>query len=258
MTPPRKPDPSQGIFETMLVVDGAPVAPAAHLARLEASLEAVYGTQLPAGTRELLAKHAAGLELGRLRLTFIPGSEIELEFGEIDRSLHFPKHAISLRSYAVSGGLGCHKWADRAALPPSDKSEAAILVDGDEVLEADRANVFAVRKGTVFTPPLDGRILPGVTRATTIELARAEGVEVIETSITSDELLGADEVFLTNSIRGIELVGHIDQIPMPHSRSLTQCLVAALRNKWGNESGRPEAAASQSMCLPLPSRAESR
>ncbi|HYH54603.1 MAG TPA: aminotransferase class IV [Solirubrobacterales bacterium] len=247
MTPPRKPDPSQGIFETMLVVDGAPVAPEAHLARLEASLEAVYGTQLPAGTRKLLAKHAAGLELGRLRLTFIPGSEIELEFGEIDRSLHFPKHAISLRSYAVSGGLGCHKWADRAALPPSDKGEAAILVAGDEVLEADRANVFAVRKGTVFTPPLDGRILPGVTRATTIELARAEGAEVIEGGITFDQLRQADEVFLTNSIRGIESVGCIDGISLTHQRPFTRCLVAALRSRWRNESGRPEAAASQSV-----------
>lgn len=235
MTPPRKPDPAQGIFETMLVVDGAPVAPEAHLSRLKTSLEAVYGADLPARARQLVAEHAKGLELGRLRLTFVPGEGIEVEFGEIDRSLHFPEHAISLRTHPVSGGLGAHKWADRAALPASSQREAALLVDDDEVLEADRANVFAVRRGTVFTPPLDGRILPGVTRATTIELARAEGVEVVESALNLEELRQSEEVFLTNSIRGIELVGSVDDIPLPDEKPLTPRFAEALRSGWKNK-----------------------
>lgn len=232
MTPPPKPDPSQGIFETMLVVDGAPVAPQAHLARLETSLKAVYGAQMPARARELAAEHAKGLELGRLRLTFVPDEGIEVESGEIDRSLHFPAHTISLRSHSVDGGLGAHKWADRAALPVSGKNEAALLVDGDEVLEADRANVFAVRKGTVFTPPLDGRILPGVTRATTIELARVLGIEVVERVLPLEEIHQSEEVFLTNSIRGIESIGSVDGTPLPAEKPLTRSLASALRGKW--------------------------
>jgi para-aminobenzoate synthetase/4-amino-4-deoxychorismate lyase len=246
MSPARKPDHSQGVFETMLVVHEEPVAQEAHLSRLEASLEAVYGERLPTQARQLVAKHAEGLELGRVRLTFIPGKGIEFEFGEIDRTLHFPEHPIALRSRAVSGGLGCHKWADRAAIPPGPEGEAVLVVDGDEALEADRANVFAVRKGTVFTPPLDGRILPGVTRATVIELARAEGIEVFEGPIALADLQEADEVFLTNSIRGVELVDSINGAPLIDKRPLTRCLVAALRGRWGNESGRPEAAASHS------------
>ncbi|HEU5063734.1 MAG TPA: aminotransferase class IV [Solirubrobacterales bacterium] len=235
MTPARKPDPSQGIFETMLVVDGAPVAPEAHLSRLEASLEAVYGASLPAEARHLVAESAEGLELGRARLTFLPSGEIEVESGEIDRSLHFPAHPISLRLHEVSGGLGCHKWADRAAIPPSAKDEAVLVVDGDEVLEADRANVFAVRRGTVFTPPLDGRILPGVTRATTIELARSEGIEVAEMPLTLAELRQAEEVFLTNSIRGIEAVGSVDGALLADEAPFTRRLVAALRSGWKRE-----------------------
>lgn len=233
MTARRKPDPAQGIFETMLVVRGEPVALEAHLSRLETSLEAVYGAELPSRTRQLVAEQAEGLELGRLRLTFTPSGGIEVESGEIDRSLHLPEHPISLRSHAVSSGLGCHKWADRAAIPPSDRSEAALLVDGDEVLEADRANVFAVHKGALFTPPLDGRILPGVTRATTIELARAEGTEVIESNLTLDELRRSEEVFLTNSIRGIEMIGSIDGTPLPAAKPLSRSLVSALRSRWG-------------------------
>lgn len=233
MTTRRPPDPAQGIFETMLVVRGEPVAREAHLSRLETSLEAVYGAKLPARARQLVAEHAEGLELGRLRLTFIPEGVIEAEFGEIDRSLHFPEHPISLRSHAVSGGLGAHKWADRAAIPQSGEREAALLVDGDEVLEADRANVFAVRKGTVFTPSLDGRILPGVTRATVIELGRAEGVEVIEGALSLADLRESEEVFLTNSIRGIESVDSVDGGAFGADRPLTGLFEKALRRVWG-------------------------
>jgi para-aminobenzoate synthetase / 4-amino-4-deoxychorismate lyase len=239
----RQPDPSQGVFETMLVIAGVPVAPEAHLARLQSSLEAVYGTGLPGQARGLLAKRAEGLELGRVRLTFTP-ADLEVEAGEIDRSLHFPKRPIALRTHEVRGGLGCHKWADRARVPTSPAGEAALLVDGGEVLEASRANVFAVRRGAVFTPPLDGRILPGVTRATTIELAQAAGIELVETTLAVEDLGQYDEVFLTNSIRGIEAVGSIDGSHLAAERPLTRRLEALLRDRWENESGRPEAAAS--------------
>jgi para-aminobenzoate synthetase/4-amino-4-deoxychorismate lyase len=231
---PRKPDPSQGIFETMLVIDGAPVAPEAHLSRLEASLETVYGVGLPAQAEQLLAGHATGLKLGRIRLTFVPNGGIEVEAGEIDRSLHFPEHPISLRPLAVSGGLGCHKWVDRTVLPSLGQGEAALLVDGDEVLEADRANVFAVRKRTLFTPPLDGRILPGVTRATMVGLARDEGIEVFESTLRLDDLGEAEEVFLTNSIRGIEPVGSLGGMSLPEARPLTALLSNALQRRWGS------------------------
>ncbi|HST68344.1 MAG TPA: aminotransferase class IV [Solirubrobacterales bacterium] len=232
MTTRQQPDPAQGIFETMLVVRGEPVARQAHLSRLEASLEAVYGVGLPAQTRQLVAKHAEGLELGRVRLTFVPDADVEVERGEIDRSLHFPEDPVSLSSHRVDGGLGCHKWADRSALPSSSQSKAAILVDGDEALEADRANVFAVRKGALFTPPLDGRILPGVTRATVHELAKAEGIEASERTLTLAELRESEEVFLTNSIRGIEAVGSVDGTPLSSDRPVTELLSNALQEKW--------------------------
>lgn len=241
MTARRQPDPAKGVFETMLVLRGAPVAREAHLSRLEASLEAVYGRRLPRSARQLVAEHGAGLELGRVRLTFVPScGEIEVESGEIDRSLHFPAHPISLRSHPVSGGLGCHKWADRADLPPTAPGEAALLVDGDEVLEADRANVFAVRRGAVFTPPLDGRILPGVTRATTIELARAGGIEVVEGGLPLEELGSAEEIFLTNSIRGIEPVGSVDGARLDAPGPVTVALRDELRSAWKSRTAAPE------------------
>ncbi|HYG96410.1 MAG TPA: aminotransferase class IV [Solirubrobacterales bacterium] len=232
-----KPDPSRGVFETMLVVRGEPVALPAHLARIEASLEVLYGAGLPAPAARRIPEQAASLELGRLRLTVAPGESaglaFEVEAGPLDPSLHFPPDPVSLRSHPVAGGLGCHKWVDRAAIPPRPAGEAPLLVDGGEVLEAGWANVFAVRGGTLFTPPLDGRILPGVTRATVSELARAERLETIERPLSLQDLRGAEEVFLTNSIRGIESVGSVDGSPIPGERNLTALLSSALRSRWG-------------------------
>lgn len=240
MTSRPKPDPAQGIFETMLVVRGEPVRPAAHLRRLEASLVAVYGIGLPAQVHRAVTEHADGLELGRLRLTVIPsrsdesaGPRLEVDAGELGRWPHFPAQPVSLRPNQVSGGLGCHKWADRAALPTASPGEAPLLVDGDEVLEAAWASVFAVRDGAVFTPPLDGRILPGVTRATVVELARARGVEVFEQVLPLEELRRADEVFLTNSIRGVEVADAVDGTRLDAPGPMTALLRNDLRSAWG-------------------------
>jgi para-aminobenzoate synthetase / 4-amino-4-deoxychorismate lyase len=233
----RKPDPAQGIFETMLVVRGEPIMPAAHLERLEVSLEAVYGTELPARARQVVAEHAESLELGRLRLTVVPagakGPGLAVDAGELDGWPHFPQQPVALRPHQVDGGLGCHKWADRAALPSPIAGEAPLLIDGEKVLEVAWANVFAVRRGALFTPPLDGRILPGVTRATTIELARARGIEAIERPLPLAELKDADEVFLTNSIRGVEIVAAVDGKVLGALGPVTAALRDDLRTAWG-------------------------
>lgn len=236
MTSHRHPDPAQGIFETLLVVRGKPVAQAAHLERLEASLETVYGTGLPAGSHRVVTEHAAGLELGRLRLTVIPEgtseSGLAVDAAELGDWPHFPQQPVSLRPHRVSGGLGAHKWADRGALPPAPPGEAPLLIDGDEVLEAAWANVFAVRRGALFTPPLDGRILPGVTRATMIEVAHARGIEASERPLSLAELGEADEVFLTNSIRGVEVIDSVDGRAIAAPGPVTSALRDDLRSTW--------------------------
>ena len=76
-----------------------------------------------------------------------------------------------------------------------------LIADRDgQILETDRANVFAVIDGVLRTPPADGRILPGVTRAAVLRLAARDGVPVREETITTARLLAASEVFVTNSV----------------------------------------------------------
>ena len=83
-----------------------------------------------------------------------------------------------------------------------------------------------------MTPPLDGEILPGVARQQTIEVAGECFIDVAEEGLALADLLAADEVFLTNSLRGVEPVKAIDEEPIPVEGPLTTALAAALRTRW--------------------------
>jgi para-aminobenzoate synthetase/4-amino-4-deoxychorismate lyase len=242
-------DPAKGVFETMLVAGGDPVELDPHMARLAASLRSLFEAETPPGAREdvLSAAHgvattAGGRELGRLRLTVAPGAGDrlvhEIAVAEVDPATVFPgpERGVALRGVAAPGWDGRHKWADRAGLERLEASlggAAPLLLGEDSVaLETSRANVFAVSGGELRTPPLDGRVLPGIARARTIEIAAEIGVEVSECPLPLAELLEAEEVFLTGSVRGIEPVGSLDGTALRHACSLTLRLAAELRRRW--------------------------
>jgi D-alanine transaminase len=95
----------------------------------------------------------------------------------------------------------------------------AILVLGDTpgeglVTEAASSNVLAVVDGVVVTPPTNGRILPGVTRAILLEVARAGGIEVVERDLTLKELRKAEEIMVTNTAAEILGVRELDGVPV--------------------------------------------
>ncbi|XP_061336401.1 branched-chain-amino-acid aminotransferase 2, chloroplastic-like isoform X1 [Gastrolobium bilobum] len=70
---------------------------------------------------------------------------------------------------------------------------------GKNVEEASSCNVFVVKGNAIFTPELDGTILPGITRKTIIEIAIDLGYQVMERAIPVEKMLGADEVFCTGT-----------------------------------------------------------
>ncbi len=232
------PDPAAGVFETTLVVDGRAVAVDAHLARLEASLAALYGEPLPASAGDLIAEAATGNELGRARLTVLPGGEASARAVAVDAALVFPawEAAVELAPVVVPGGIGAHKWADRRLLERAETELAPavpLVVDTDgEPLEGSRGSLFLVSGGIVITPPADGRLLPGITRAQAIEVARALGLAVRERSVDAAELAAADEVFLTGAVRGVEPVRRCAGVGEWDSGELTARVAAELRREW--------------------------
>jgi D-alanine transaminase len=86
----------------------------------------------------------------------------------------------------------------------------AIFHRDNRITEGAATNVFVVRKGELWTHRADQWVLPGVTRAVVIELATELGLTVHPWPVNAEQLLGADEVFLTGTTTHISVVTHVD------------------------------------------------
>ena len=144
------------------------------------------------------------------------------------------------------GGLGAHKWLDRRLIAELTRqrlrgpAEQLLIQDaGGDVLETDRASVFAVINGSLQTPPADGRILPGVTRAAVLKAARLNGIQVTTGAITRAQLAGASEVFVTNAVRGVMPVHAIADSPVTRAPGPVATLLAAALARRPPDRGSP-------------------
>ncbi|CAI0464305.1 unnamed protein product [Linum tenue] len=75
--------------------------------------------------------------------------------------------------------------------------------------EVSTANIFVVKDKKICTPEVGGTILPGITRASAIDLARTIGLQVEERLVSIEEMVEADEVFCTGNAVGLLPVGSI-------------------------------------------------
>jgi branched-chain amino acid aminotransferase len=91
----------------------------------------------------------------------------------------------------------------------------AIALDGLGYLsEGAGENLFLVRDGVLYTPPIASAILPGITRDTILTLAKANGVTVREELLPREALYWADEVFLTGTAAEISPVRSVDGLTL--------------------------------------------
>ena len=79
-------------------------------------------------------------------------------------------------------------------------TEALWFTTENALAEGSISNVFLVKDGALYTPPVTTPVLPGIARKTVIEIAEAEDIPCHEEPLGIDDLLKADEVFLTNVI----------------------------------------------------------
>ena len=85
-----------------------------------------------------------------------------------------------------------------------DKGAAeAILIRDGNMTEGAASNVFIVSNGVIKTPPNDNKLLPGITRDLVVEIAHSYNMPVEETTISENEFLAADEIWLTSSTKEI-------------------------------------------------------
>jgi len=218
-----RPDPARGVIETLLVRGGECRSLDAHMERLRASCDAL-ALLVPEDLRERVEAAASSLHDGRLRVHVgIEGSEVVS--GPLPAS-----GPVELRPVVLPGGLGAHKWADRTLIDAlSADGTVPLFCDLDgEVLEAGHAAVLIVEGETVVAPPLDGRLLPSVSREAALRAARGAGFEVAVEPVTLERALRADALVLASALRGPHAGALPDGPPAHASEEICRRLGAAV------------------------------
>jgi branched-chain amino acid aminotransferase len=122
-----------------------------------------------------------------------------------------PAMAKSTANYANSALIKMQALAD-------GYSEGIALDVNGNVSEGSGQNIFIVRDGTIYTPPISASILGGITRDSIITLARDLGYTVVETDLPRESLYIADEVFVVGTAAEVTPIRSIDRITIGPGR----------------------------------------
>lgn len=97
-------------------------------------------------------------------------------------------------------------------------AEAIALSPDGMISEGSGQNTFLVADGTIFTPPVNGTLLSGITRASILTLARDAGIPVVEQPLPREMLYACDEIFLTGTASEVTPVRSVDRIKVGSGR----------------------------------------
>ncbi|MBO7748638.1 aminotransferase class IV [Paenibacillus sp. MWE-103] len=222
-----------GLFETFRTYGGRPYLLERHLTRLAEGCRSLGIRYEPdAGDvrswlRELMA--ANGLDEAYVRLTVsagegvlgLPAGDYEApnalllvkplpsaspEVYKYGRELallatprNTPEVEVRLKSLHYMNNIVAKR--ELTAIGASPGAEGLMLTREGRLAEGIASNLFFAREGRVHTPAIETGILPGVTRRRVIELAAGEGIAVEEGLYGWDELVSADEAWVTNSVQ---------------------------------------------------------
>ena len=214
-----------GLFETILAVDGVAKFADRHLARLRQGCERLGWKfemiDFDGIATELLEKNQLGHGRARIRLAVTGGSGPlrDLTAG-IDRVVWMtalvglvPPETLSAcispwprNEHSPLVGLKCASYAENCiALDHARRlgfDEAIFFNTASHLCEAATANIFIVKNGRLSTPSLESGCLPGIGREVVIERAHEMGISLEAGVLTREDLIAADEIFLTSSTRG--------------------------------------------------------
>ena len=96
------------------------------------------------------------------------------------------------------------------------RMQEGIFTRGNKILEGAITNIFISDGKSLKTPPIKDGILAGVTRRLVIELAKKQGIKIVEISLTMEDLKNSTEAFLTNSIMEIVPLVKIEKKLIDH------------------------------------------
>jgi len=220
---------ADGLFETMRVRGGHVFQLQQHVERIHRGLLTLRIDAPPELDRRVIqAVDAAGLDDASVRLTVTRGvgggglvvardtpptvivtvgamPVFPVSVYEQGLSAHVPAGRRNARS--STSGVKTLSYTDAVIglleAQEQGADEALFLDTDDHCSEASASNLFMVTEATLVTPPISCGALPGITRATVLQLAAELGISAVERVCTLDDLLRSDEAFLTSSLRGI-------------------------------------------------------
>jgi 4-amino-4-deoxychorismate lyase len=238
----------RAVFETLRVYGGRPFRLAEHLSRMHGSAGRL-GIAFPDGFENLAAQalSAAGEPDAVLRLYLTPGREGADAPVPLALVSSLPADLEERRSRGISlisllgvraeapwllGGVKSTSYAVNMAAEAEARGrgadDAVFVRDDGVVLEGPVTNVWWRRGETLFTPSLELGVLAGVTRDAVLEAAPEAGYETVEGGFPLAELLAADEVFTSSSVREVMPVVAVDGHRFDHGPAAV-ALQAALR-----------------------------
>jgi len=222
---------AEGLFETYMSVGNQIAFSKEHFERLQKGA-GLLGIKIPIESKVLLkwlsataGKHPAKLK--RLRLTITSGdspvwrdkpgksrviiSAIEHKFDLSPQKLYVPEFRVdgdSSFNHIKTIAYGLRAAALRQA-QKNNCEDALLLNNAEKVTELTSANIFWVKSGKIYTPPISAGCLEGVTRRIVLEEDKKYNWGIEEKNCTLQELSTADEVFSTSSVRLSRPIGEI-------------------------------------------------
>jgi branched-subunit amino acid aminotransferase/4-amino-4-deoxychorismate lyase len=249
-----------GVFESIRIINGRPLNLENHILRLLAGARAIHMRPSASYTTAFfeakileLCAQSGIIEGGRCRLSldrisggaYLPDANeatyyIEVSPYEVN---HFELNARGLEldiyqemklqknllsNFKTKMGL---PYVMAALYAKSKGLDDVFLTDyRGQILESSSCNFFIISNGVLYTPSLEEGCLAGTMRMQVINLALANGIKVYESSILPQHLLAADEIFLTNAIRGINWVGGYRT--KRYQNNISRKLVVLLNAHW--------------------------
>ncbi len=249
-----------GVFESIRIMDGKVLNLENHVSRLFEGAKALK-MRIPAylnllyfeeKINELIQK--SGIEKGgkiRLHLDRSPGGtyfpesndanyfievypyqynsfELNSKGVEVDIYIDIKKTKNFLSNFKTKS---CLTYV-MAGIAAQEKKLDDVLITNDKggILETSSCNLFVVSNGVLYTPGLDEGCLAGTMRMQIINLALKNGIKVYECNILPQNLLAADEIFLTNAIRGVNWVSGYRT--KRYFNNMSRRMTALLNDHW--------------------------
>lgn len=249
-----------GLFETIRVRNGNVINLENHYKRMRDGMAILKMNASPSFTLEFLEKQIQELleqnnitQGGKVRLsidrkqggTFLPKTN-EVDFFIEAESLPNNEFVLNEAGFVIDlyedikkpiTVLSNYKTKNcllyvLSKIAAKEKEVDDLFIQNDKmgIIEGSSANLFVISNGVLYTPSLDLGCMGGTMRMQIINLAIENNIKVYECNITPQNLLVADEIFLTNAVQGIVWVGSYRT--KRYFNTLSNQLMIFLNKKW--------------------------